>query len=229
MRCTVRIMFLEIHNEEVKDLLHPDTPARVLPFCLLFVSFPLILLPLLLFIFPSSSSSYSSFALLLRLFILFCLLLVVVLLSFQCNSTLGCCSSSTTSPDLPVLLLLPVASMPCAKSCDTFFWERTTRKSTICCTHSINPICKTHQGYTGQTNEHGCAFPSALLFTTASNTTRHTGRVNVSICKVFFLFWVPNIPKPGMIQDHDKCTCCYAEHCHQRDFRWTDHSCGGKR
>ena len=23
-------MFLEIHNEEVKDLLHPDTPARVL-------------------------------------------------------------------------------------------------------------------------------------------------------------------------------------------------------
>ena len=28
-RCAVRIMFLEIHNEEVKDLLHPDIPARV--------------------------------------------------------------------------------------------------------------------------------------------------------------------------------------------------------
>ena len=28
-RCFVRIMFLEIHNEEVKDLLHPDIPARV--------------------------------------------------------------------------------------------------------------------------------------------------------------------------------------------------------
>ena len=28
-RCAVRVMFLEIHNEEVKDLLHPDIPARV--------------------------------------------------------------------------------------------------------------------------------------------------------------------------------------------------------
>ncbi|DBA84427.1 hypothetical protein WJX77_002493 [Trebouxia sp. C0004] len=28
LHCSVRIMFLEIHNEEVKDLLHPDTPAR---------------------------------------------------------------------------------------------------------------------------------------------------------------------------------------------------------
>lgn len=28
-RCAVRVMFLEIHNEEVKDLLHPDIPVRV--------------------------------------------------------------------------------------------------------------------------------------------------------------------------------------------------------
>ncbi|KAL3145648.1 hypothetical protein ABBQ32_003187 [Trebouxia sp. C0010 RCD-2024] len=27
-RCAVRVMFLEIHNEEVKDLLHPDIPVR---------------------------------------------------------------------------------------------------------------------------------------------------------------------------------------------------------
>ncbi len=37
-RYSVRIMFLEIHNEEVKDLLHPDTPARV-PLFFLFFSF----------------------------------------------------------------------------------------------------------------------------------------------------------------------------------------------
>ena len=28
-QCVVRIQFLEIHNEEVKDLLHPDIPSKV--------------------------------------------------------------------------------------------------------------------------------------------------------------------------------------------------------
>ena len=53
LHCSVRIMFLEIHNEEVKDLLHPDTPARVLPlfFC---PSSSVTLLPSLFFC-PSSS------------------------------------------------------------------------------------------------------------------------------------------------------------------------------
>jgi hypothetical protein len=28
--CSIRIQYLEIHNEEIKDLLHPDIPAKVL-------------------------------------------------------------------------------------------------------------------------------------------------------------------------------------------------------
>ena len=86
LHCSVRIMFLEIHNEEAKDLLHPDTPARVLP----------------LFFCPSSpvlffySSSSSSVPILLSLF--FCLSFSVPLLF----SLFFCPSSS-----VPLLLPIP--------------------------------------------------------------------------------------------------------------------------